>query len=162
MGSFRIKLVTYFSLLAIIPTGVAFYGLDTFSKRREEHRIDSRLRSDIRFATSAYVQQVDASERRAQPVMLDAVLVRIRLALDPRDLLFAVQNSRIVAGAHAGQLLALAPGNPGPVEFSGAEYRGLLATSELRSSGARRESSSPRSHRARSSMPRSRPRAGGS
>ena len=92
MRSFKVKLIGYFALLAIIPTCLAFYGFDTLGKRREMQRVDSRLRSDIRFAVAGYAQQIGGSERRAQPVPIAAAVERLRSDLDPRDTLLAVRD----------------------------------------------------------------------
>ncbi len=136
MGSFRVKLVAYFALIAILPVGVAFYGLDTLSKRRETGRIDNRLRGDVRFANAEYSQQLDSQERRAQAVTLPDLLVRVRLALDPTDLVVAVQNSEVVGGLGSGDLIALAPGSSGRIELAGSAYRGYLGTSVITLPGA--------------------------
>jgi diguanylate cyclase (GGDEF)-like protein len=137
MRSFRLKLLTYFALVAILPTGVASYGLVTFAKRRETQHIDSRLRSDVRFAAAAYSQQVGSAERRAQFVGIGALLGRVRLALDSRDLLVAVQNGQIVGGSYPGWALPVAPGRAGPVELGGRNYRALVGATVATSIGAR-------------------------
>ena len=129
MGSFRLKLVSYFVLIAIVPTGVAFYGFDTFSKRRETSRVDSRLRADVRFALADYSQQLVASERRALPVPLAVAVQRIRADLDPRDTLLAVRNGQVVTGRYAGTELPLAPNAPAAVVVGGQGYRGLVSPS---------------------------------
>ena len=35
MGSFKLKLVAWFALLALLPLGVAFYGYDALARRSE-------------------------------------------------------------------------------------------------------------------------------
>jgi diguanylate cyclase (GGDEF)-like protein len=131
MGSFRVKLVSYFAVLAILPTCVAFYGFETFAKRHEVQRVDNRLRADVRFALAAYTQQTDAAERRAQSMTIPSALTRIHWVLDPRDLLVAVQNGTIVAGPYAGTTLPLVPDNPSRVVLGGREYRGFATPSVL-------------------------------
>jgi len=128
--SFRFKLIGWFVLLAIIPTAVAYYGFDTFVKRRETQRIDSRLRADVRFAVAGYAQRLDASERRAQPVSIADVVDRLRSDLDPRDTLVAIRGGEIVSGLATGRQIALVPGVAGRVVLGGVAYRGLL-TSQL-------------------------------
>src|SRR5438552_10519279 len=102
MASFKTKLVSYFALIAVVPTALAFYGFDTLSKRHETQRVDTRLRADVRFALAGYSQQLDASERRALPVPLTVAVQRIRRNLDPRDILVAVQSGEVVSGRYAG------------------------------------------------------------
>jgi diguanylate cyclase (GGDEF)-like protein len=138
MGSFRVKLVAYFALIAIVPIGVAYYGLETSSKRRETHRIDSRLRGDVRFASADYVQQFGTNERRPQPVRLTDVLARARWALDPHDVLVAVRGSQMVGGPGAGGTLALAPGSSGRVVLAGRAYRGYVGTTVVTPPGSTR------------------------
>jgi diguanylate cyclase (GGDEF)-like protein len=138
MGSFRVKLVAYFALIAILPTCVAFYGLDTLSRHRETNRIDSRLQSDVRFASADYSQQLDSEERRAQPVRLIDVLARVRLALEPGDVVVAVQSGQIVGGMDAPAMLPLAPGSPGRAVLAGQAYRGYVGTTIVTLPGARR------------------------
>src|SRR5579862_6696789 len=106
MRSFKVKLICYFALLAILPTCLAFYGFDGLNKRREAQRVDSRLRADVRFAIAGYAQQLDASERRAQPISIAAAVDRLGNDLDPRDILVAVRNGEIVAGPDAGGQLS--------------------------------------------------------
>ena len=43
MGSFKLKLVLWFALLALLPLAVAFYGYDALSKRSETRRVDAGL-----------------------------------------------------------------------------------------------------------------------
>jgi diguanylate cyclase (GGDEF)-like protein len=136
MGSFRVKLVAYFALIAVLPVGVAYYGLDSWSQHREAHRIDNRLRDEVRFASADDSQQVESQERRAQTVSLGEVLARVRLALDPGDLVVAVQNGAVVAGPGAGSLIALAPGSSGRVVLDDTVYRGYLGTSSVSLPGA--------------------------
>jgi diguanylate cyclase (GGDEF)-like protein len=137
MGSFRVKLVAYFALIAILPLGVAFYGLDTLAKSHEANKIYNRLKGDVRFASADYAQQLDTEERRPQPLTLVDLLSRVSLALDPRDTLVAVQNSQVVSGAGAGGLLALSPGTSGRVMLIGRPYRGYVGTQAITLPGAR-------------------------
>jgi len=134
MHSFRFKLILYFAVLAIIPTLLAFYGFDTLGKRRETQHVDSRLRTDVRFALAGYAQQVDASERRAQPVSIGEAVTRLSRDLDPHDILVAARNGEIIAGLGFGKPIALAPGVAGAVDIDAVAYRGLI-TSPLASSG---------------------------
>src|SRR4051812_38263295 len=48
LSSFKHKLALYFLLLAVLPLGVAFWGLGTLAKRAEERRVDARLEAELR------------------------------------------------------------------------------------------------------------------
>src|SRR5579862_6278792 len=98
MRSFKVKLICYFALLAILPTCLAFYGFDGLNKRREAQRVDGRLRADVRFAVAGYAQQLDSSERRAQPVSIVAAVDRLRDDLDPRDTFWPYGRARSSSG----------------------------------------------------------------
>src|SRR3954451_7157330 len=48
LSSFKHKLALYFLLLAVLPLGLAFWGLGTLAKRAEERRVDARLEAELR------------------------------------------------------------------------------------------------------------------
>src|ERR687883_541383 len=100
MTSFKLKLVSYFALIAIVPVCGAAYGFDILAKRRETQRIDNRLRADLRAAVAGYAQQLGAAERRALPLPLPTVVSRLSEAIDPRDTLVAIKGNTIVGGPH--------------------------------------------------------------
>ena len=128
MGSFRFKLVTYFVLIAIAPTAIAFYGLDNIAQRRETQRVDNRLRADVRSTVAAYEQQLNGAERRALPVPLSVVLKRVRASLDSPDVLVGLRGGQIVSGLGAGGGLALTPAVPGPLVLGDRAYRGMVSS----------------------------------
>ena len=43
MGSFKLKLVAYFSLIALLPFAAAFSGLEAVTDRNETRRVDGTL-----------------------------------------------------------------------------------------------------------------------
>src|SRR6188508_897223 len=65
MGSFKLKLVVYFALLALLPMAVAFYGFDTLAKRGETRAADARLEAALRAALAGYGARLDAAHERA-------------------------------------------------------------------------------------------------
>jgi diguanylate cyclase (GGDEF)-like protein len=130
MTSFKFKLVSYFALVALVPVCGAFYGFDTIAKRRETQRIDNRLRADVRAAVAGYSQQLDAAERRAQPVSLPDAVLRLSQGIDPRDTLVALRDGVVVGGPHLGRGVLLVPRVPGRVVIDHTAYR-ALATSSL-------------------------------
>ena len=73
LGSFKVKLVVWFALLAVLPLAVAFYGYDTLARRSETRRADATLEAGLRAAVTAYSARLDAATTRAR-----------RLAAEPR------------------------------------------------------------------------------
>jgi hypothetical protein len=61
MFSFKVKLVLWFALLALLPLAVAFYGYDTLAKRSETRRVDAGLQAGLRGAVATYGTRLDAS-----------------------------------------------------------------------------------------------------
>jgi HAMP domain-containing protein len=66
MGSFKVKLVGWFALLALLPLAFAFYGYDTLARRSETRRVDAALEAGLRAAATGYGARIDATTRRAQ------------------------------------------------------------------------------------------------
>jgi diguanylate cyclase (GGDEF)-like protein len=64
MGSFRLKLVGYFLLLALIPLAGFFFGFRQVAERSETRLVDARMQAGLR-ASSAALQESIASA--AQP-----------------------------------------------------------------------------------------------
>ena len=60
MGSFKLKLVTWFALLALLPLAVAFYGYDSLTSRSETAPRDAALEAGLRGVVAAYA---DAARR---------------------------------------------------------------------------------------------------
>src|SRR5579862_3910143 len=136
MRNFRVKLVTYFILIAIVPTAVAFYGFDNLAQRRETQQVDNRLRADVRFAVAGYEQQLDAAERRAQEIPIGVVVQRLRANFDPHDTLLGLRNGQIVSGPGVGGGLPLTPAVPERVVVAGRAYRGLVSSPVAAAGGA--------------------------
>ena len=82
MGSFKLKLVTWFALLALLPLAVAFYGYDTLTKRSETRRADATLEAGLRSVVAAYAARVEAASRDARQVSADPAF---RKALQTHD-----------------------------------------------------------------------------
>ncbi|MFL5927513.1 MAG: diguanylate cyclase [Gaiellaceae bacterium] len=76
MWSFKLKLVLWFALLALLPLGVAFYGYDTLAKRSETRRVDAGLEAGLRGAVAAYESRLDAAGAAAQQLARDPALQR--------------------------------------------------------------------------------------
>src|SRR6185312_6991094 len=82
MGSFKLKLVLWFALLALLPLAVAFYGYDTLAKRSETRRVDAVLEAAVRGAVAGYAARLDAASTRAAQLAADP---RLQTALRGHD-----------------------------------------------------------------------------
>jgi diguanylate cyclase (GGDEF)-like protein len=63
--SFKLKLVVYFVLLALLPLAAAFIGFDAVVQRSEIRLADARLQSGLRAAIAAYQQELVSASRTA-------------------------------------------------------------------------------------------------
>jgi diguanylate cyclase (GGDEF)-like protein len=126
--SFKVKLLAYFAIVALVPVIGSFYGFENLTKRHETQKVDSRLRADLRSAVAGYAQQLAGAERRADVLPLSVVLPRVRAGIDPKDVLVAVRDGRIVAGPDTGSALPLAPGVPAVVVLGDTRYRGVITS----------------------------------
>jgi diguanylate cyclase (GGDEF)-like protein len=82
MGSFKLKLVLWFALLALLPLAVAFYGYDSLATRSETRRTDAALESALRSAIALYARRLDAAALTAERLATDPAVQR---ALRARD-----------------------------------------------------------------------------
>lgn len=76
MGSFKLKLVVWFALLALLPLAVAFYGYDALARRSETRRVDAGLQAGLRAAVAGYGAKLDAAIRAAQSLASEPALQR--------------------------------------------------------------------------------------
>ena len=65
MGSFKLKLVAYFSLIALLPFAAAFSGLEAVTDRNETRRVDGTLETGVRAAQAAFADRVGRVGRNA-------------------------------------------------------------------------------------------------
>jgi diguanylate cyclase (GGDEF)-like protein len=108
MGSFKLKLVAYFSLIALLPFAAAFSGLEAVTDKNETRRVDGTLETSVRAAQAAFVEKVDEAEREAR-----------RLAGDP-------SFQRALATHDRDRLLGLAARNGVRIEPRGARPIGSV------------------------------------
>jgi len=103
MGSFRLKLVLYFALLALLPSAIAFYGFDKLARRTETSRVDARLQAGLRASLTGYATRLEDAQRRAtvvarepglQHVLRTGTDEEIRSFVAARPLLLVVRGSR--------------------------------------------------------------------
>jgi diguanylate cyclase (GGDEF)-like protein len=64
-GSFKLKLVSYFLVLSLLPAAAAFWGFSAVAKESETRRVEARLQAGLRAAIAAYEEQVDTASRAA-------------------------------------------------------------------------------------------------
>jgi diguanylate cyclase (GGDEF)-like protein len=64
-GSFKVKLVSYFLLLSLLPAAAAFWGFSAVAKESETRRVEARLQGGLRAAIAAYEEQVETATRAA-------------------------------------------------------------------------------------------------
>jgi len=76
IGSFKLKLVLWFALLALVPLGIAFYGYDALAQRSETRRTDGGLEAALRGALAGYVIRLDAASSQAEQLARDPRLQR--------------------------------------------------------------------------------------
>src|SRR3712207_9072623 len=76
MGSFKLKLVTYFSLIALLPFAAAFSGLEAVTDRNETRRVDGALETGVRAAVVALEERVRLAESTAADLAADPAFQR--------------------------------------------------------------------------------------
>lgn len=100
MGSFKLKLVVWFALLALLPLAIAFYGYDSIAKRSETRRTDAALEAGLRAAVADYAARLDAAGEDAKQLAADPALQRALRGHDGRTLRRILSR---VPGAHLGK-----------------------------------------------------------
>ena len=108
MGSFKLKLVTWFALLALLPLSVAFYGYDSLTQRSETRRADAALDAGLRGIVAAYSARLNTATIEARRLAADPVLQSALRRHDTRAL------ARFAA-AHPSARFAFVRGGPGAV-----------------------------------------------
>lgn len=97
-GSFKLKLVLWFALLALLPLGVSLYGYDSLAKRGEARRVDGGLESALRGAVAGYGLRLQAATTEASRLARDPAVQR---ALRRRD---TITLARVVAPVANGEI----------------------------------------------------------
>jgi diguanylate cyclase (GGDEF)-like protein len=122
--SIRLKLVTYFLVLSLLPLAAAYWGFASASRTNEERRVDERLRASLRASLANLQEELDRAERRARRVAASPSLHRALAARDGEALerfVAGKPNVRITApGLEAGRDV---PGADAQVEVTGAKGR---------------------------------------
>jgi diguanylate cyclase (GGDEF)-like protein len=106
MGSFKLKLVLWFALLAFLPLAVAFYGYDALATHSETRRTDASLESALRSAVSNYAARLDAAGQTAARLAREPAVQRALRAHDRAALARLVKGLPDAAvdapGVHVG------------------------------------------------------------
>ena len=82
MGSLKLKLVVYFSLIALLPFAAALSGLQSITDRSETRRADGILETGVRAGLARFSDEVASAQRRAAELARDPSFQR---ALSRRD-----------------------------------------------------------------------------
>src|SRR5215210_4071084 len=93
MGSFKLKLVAYFSLIALLPFAAAFSGLEAVTDRNETRRVDGTLETSVRAAQAAFSDEIVDVERNATLLARDPSFQQALATRNRPDLrVFAARN----------------------------------------------------------------------
>jgi diguanylate cyclase (GGDEF)-like protein len=92
LGSFKLKLVVYFSVISLLPFAAAFSGLQSVTDSNETRRVDGILETSVRAGLAQVGDEVSRSERRATELASDPAFQR---ALSKHDRLAL---GRLLAG----------------------------------------------------------------
>ena len=106
MGSFKLRLVTYFLLLALLPLLAASWAFSEVATRSEVSNTDSRLNAALRVAVNDYAGRVDGLGTTAESL---AGATTVQEAFQTSNRSELVHQARLVPGAAFyanGQLIA--------------------------------------------------------
>src|SRR5439155_14466173 len=86
LASFKVKLVGYFLLLALLPLAALFWGFTGVASRSETRIVDARRTAGLRASLGVYSEELDGVARTAAqlartPEFQDSLATRDRLAL---------------------------------------------------------------------------------
>jgi len=86
MGSFKLKLVVYFSVISLLPFAAAFSGLEAVTDRNETRRVDGMLETGVRAGLAHYAGEIAAAQRKAAELAHDPSFQRALARRDRRAL----------------------------------------------------------------------------
>jgi diguanylate cyclase (GGDEF)-like protein len=96
LGSFKLRLVTYFLLLALLPLLAASWAFSEVATRSEVSNTDSRLNAALRVAVNDYAGRVDGLETTAKSL---AGATTVQEAFQTSNRSELVHQARLVPGA---------------------------------------------------------------
>ena len=114
MGSFKLRLVIYFMLLALLPLVAATVAFSEVAERGETGSTDSRLSTAIRVAVAEYEEQLDVDAAETARSLARATQVQealetlnrsdlVRLAKEVEHSAFYSAKHDVLAGERPGQ-----------------------------------------------------------
>ncbi|HWM14391.1 MAG TPA: diguanylate cyclase [Gaiellaceae bacterium] len=113
MGSFKLRLVIYFMLLALFPLLAATWAFGEVAERGETGAADARLSTAVRVAQADYEEQVEDAEQRARSLaratQVQAALaegdrsVLLRTSREIDDVAFYSRDGDLLAGEEPGR-----------------------------------------------------------
>ena len=68
LASFKVKLVAYFLLLALLPLVAAFWGFTAVAGQNETHKVDGRIQAGMRAALTAYNERINEAASQARVI----------------------------------------------------------------------------------------------
>lgn len=102
MGSFKLRLVTYFMLLSLLPLLAAAWAFSEVAKRGETGSADSRLSTALRVAVADYVEQVSHDATDPARSLARAPFVQRALATHNRSTLVRTAREVPHTGFYVG------------------------------------------------------------
>lgn len=87
MGSFKLRLVTYFMVLALLPLVAAYVGFSEVAGRGESGQVDSRLSTALRVAQADYTDRIEDDTVDTMTSLARATQVQRALATHNRSAL---------------------------------------------------------------------------
>jgi diguanylate cyclase (GGDEF)-like protein len=86
LGSFKLKLVVYFSVISLLPFAAAFSGLEAVTDRNETRRVDGILETGVRAGLASLTDRAADAQRRAQELATDPAFQHALAKRDQRAL----------------------------------------------------------------------------
>jgi two-component system cell cycle response regulator len=120
LASFKVKLVGYFLLLALLPLAALFWGFTGVASRSETRLVDARLQAGLRATIGAYEESLDNAARSARALAAVPSFDRSLARKDRAAIQHALTDSP--------ELRVEAPGGfrVGPVQAFAAERSALV------------------------------------
>jgi diguanylate cyclase (GGDEF)-like protein len=109
VGSFKLKLVVYFSVISLLPFAAAFSGIEAVTDRNESRRVDGILETGVRAGLAQLLDELAGSQTEATELARDPAFQRSLARRDRRALRRALANRpnlRVVApGIRLGSIV---------------------------------------------------------
>jgi diguanylate cyclase (GGDEF)-like protein len=125
IASFKVKLVLWFALLALLPLAVAFYQYGRLAQRSEARRADTALQGDLRVAVTGYAARIDAATIEAEQLASQPSLQAALRSRDRAGLRRALRGHPH-AGVTAGRLHVGATGGRAVTVLAGGRVVGRV------------------------------------